>query len=153
LLSVAGARRNTRYKRHSLTQGLRIGARAVDIKGEKMNISKELLSEVLGYKAEHLHLNTSLNPLGNDIVLRCDNKRGDGTTIKNINIYELAHKCKEWGHNKGFILKSWKLRYESMCSIEELTNEPPFITLHQIYNEDTEPEAIFKACEWIFNER
>lgn len=69
-----------------------------------------------------------------------------------INIYELANKCKEWANNlpnKRYQLASYiapiSLGY-SVCEI--------FSGAIQQCNQidaNSEPEATFKACHWIFD--
>jgi len=68
---------------------------------------------------------------------------------KNINIYELAHKCKEWAMTKErTIWSGWDYgvgKFVSMIGehgVNELINN----------DADTEPEAIFKACDYILKE-
>ena len=67
-----------------------------------------------------------------------------------INIYELAHKCKEWvniGNNKSvfsgleFPSSSW-FKAEVVNHNEVIHRETSL----------TETEAIFKACEWMLIE-
>jgi len=62
-----------------------------------------------------------------------------------INIYELAHKCKEWARDIGFTFKiEFSKRGVSLMFYGDIKNP---------YNvADTEPEAIFKACEWILKQ-
>ena len=69
-----------------------------------MKISNELLSEVLGVKAyvvQEKYIHFLHNNRRNDLVYE---KSGD--IQYNINVYELAFKCKEWAYNQGYILKS-----------------------------------------------
>lgn len=75
-----------------------------------------------------------------------------------INIHELAHKCKEWANTKGYWVHShgcWTLNGDKY-----IESGSAFISLNSdIPNElfriklDTEPEAIFKACQWILNNK
>jgi len=61
-----------------------------------------------------------------------------------INIYELAYKCKEWAvKNDKYCIKTQQT--EGWFSIEILLGHS--IVFCEGYT--TEPEAIFKACEWI----
>ena len=101
-------------------------------KEEKM-ISKELLSEVLGEKVEEIGriIDTTI------LAFRYS------THWSGINIYELAHKCKGWAYNKDHILTSWKDRDCFYCEIDD--------NVMSFSSENNEPEAIFKACEWIRN--
>lgn len=56
-----------------------------------------------------------------------------------INIYELANKCKEWAFIQGYALNSNFRGYCDICDTGFLEG----------FEAETEPEAIFKACEWI----
>ena len=73
-----------------------------------------------------------------------------------IDIHRVAHKCKEWLYDNFYKLPrasecgSWHRMYF------EKDNDAWFINIEwsdeQIYYSfrgETEPEAIFKACEWI----
>ena len=73
-----------------------------------------------------------------------------GIAYREIDIHELAHKCKEWAWSNhklsiisgytisGNIVANIMIKHMNMCE-------------HH-YKADTEPEAIFKACEWILKE-
>lgn len=77
---------------------------------------------------------------------------------KGINIYELAHKCKEWA------LREYKYSIQTVNILDEeevywpvgvirYTEEAEYRMFHSTDNA-TEIEAIFAACEWILeNER
>jgi hypothetical protein len=94
-------------------------------------ISKELLSVVLGVACND---NTEYN---DTILFHTKNKIG-------INIYELAHKCKEWSYSYGIKLSSVKLD-ERWCCHDLCTN------VNFGHFGATEPEAIFRASEWILD--
>ena len=72
----------------------------------------------------------------------------------NINIYELAHKCKEWGVNQ-------QLKHNFHISVVTHKGSEFSATIaywsDQLKNESfrasSEPEAVFKACEWILNNK
>ena len=81
---------------------------------------------------------------------------------KSINIYELAHKCKEWAWKNEFLIRSrstFGSGFEfGYCEIEHIhdgwTDE--FFTkklLNKYENSITEPEAILKACQWILKNK
>ena len=75
------------------------------------------------------------------------NCKGTGLyTPYNINIYELAHKCKEWAikyiANIGSGYDKDKEFYWCICNNGEF----------QFYA-DTELQAIFKACEWLLDNK
>lgn len=61
-----------------------------------------------------------------------------------INIYELAYKCKEWAFGKMFFLSSGFDTDGAFCL--DRMNSKSFIA-------ETEPEAIFKACQWILENK
>ena len=71
-----------------------------------------------------------------------------------INIYELAHKCKEWAVNfspNKHALSSYA-RWGDIRNYKK-TNGSYYICQHLVsgiqFEAESEPEAIFKACEWI----
>ena len=71
------------------------------------------------------------------------------------NIYELAHKCKEWALSKGYILMSSPRTSTSFATCEFCKNgECDYEDdLWNDFRADTKPEAIFKACQWILNNK
>lgn len=112
-------------------------------------ISKELLSEVLGYEARYIQT------VGTKLCFSCHIKGGS-----NINIYELAHKCKEWAYTKYKIILTSKLfDYQIKnifdCYLEtgEKSRENIRNFAHPDFISNTEPEAIFKACQWILDNK
>lgn len=58
--------------------------------------------------------------------------------------YHLAHKCKEWAYTN----------HEAVINIFQKTRYNPYTAKLEgkVFQSDTEPEAIFKACEYILNE-
>ena len=116
-------------------------------------ISKELLTAIR--KDEHKVLNTDLN------YIEKDNKIGyllDNRQWYFINIYEFAHKCKEWAYTNKYRLSSGQHRLNTkqehyinnqiasyFCSVYYITNDDSDIQI----DANTEPEAIIKACEWL----
>lgn len=105
-------------------------------------ISKELLSKALG---------TTASTLRYTIYPNKENEPSEYTFP--INIYELAHKCKEW---------AWKNKILLIVSPQGNTfNQPPFYKVRVLSNgkevmvftdlQLTEPEAIFKSCQWILD--
>ena len=62
-----------------------------------------------------------------------------------INIYELAHKCKEWANKQGYWANSgYDNKY--YCMLKDMPD-------NQWFYADTEVEAIFKACQWILDSK
>lgn len=119
-----------------------------------IEISKELLSEVLN--VEISEVNGTLTHKNNKSLLSYTTKNcsiNDGKEL--INIYELAHKCKEWIINNGYVLK--------ICYVlENDTRDLAFIEttllksnqyLSDYYDMDskTEIEAVIKACQGILD--
>lgn len=108
-----------------------------------IEISKELLSEVYSFEVK------DFIPLGTDDVTYEVRFNGlkNGTNYNIINIYELAHKCKEWILKQGYriIIDCSK---DIELGIQILKNG------RDIYSNEnkSEQQAIFKACEWILKE-
>ena len=116
-------------------------------------ISKELLSEVLDIK--YSFKNIKLREYEPYIQWYCDEVYKEH--VYSINVYELAHKCKEWALTKH------KISLQS-TPIEENENEIYWSVILKLFNEeyeenlehiikDTEPEAIFKACQWVLENK
>lgn len=116
-------------------------------------ISKELLSEVLGikysFKIEDYN-ESNLNNLEwwqNEIYKE---------QMHTINIYELAHKCKEWAFNNGYELRNGRDIdvKEEICYFCEYKQERQLDYLNGDYFlAETEPKSIFKACQWILENK
>lgn len=106
-----------------------------------IEISKELLSEVLGFDVVKIEIK--------DNILDFDCAFDAVVIVKKINIYELAHKCKEWALNKNYILLSSIEIDCSYCDISFIINNK---ARHKLITGASEIEAIFKACEWILKE-
>lgn len=111
--------------------------------------SKELLSEVLD-KGKGSITKIEYNP-SKTIVEYEQLER----YWNSINIYELAHKCKEWARRHSYFILSQPDDNET--SLEYYAVIDTFIDgvyTSNIFNcrEESEPEAIFKACEWILKE-
>lgn len=101
-------------------------------------ISKELLSEVLGTDL------TSLGKVSLEDAQLCLWDTLNDSPYMVWNIHELAHKCKEWAFNKMLFLSSGFDTDGAFCL--DRMNVKSFIA-------DTEPEAIFKACQWILDNK
>jgi len=98
-------------------------------------MNKELLAEVLKDN-EITHWDYEIK-IENNLVYYCGGH-------KSINIYELAHKCKEWAYKNG---------YELMSSIAYCCIDHKSFAESVFFTEDTEPETIFKACQWILDNK
>lgn len=118
--------------------------------------SKELLSEVLDQ--DYNDRLVDWFQIEDDNYLRTyydcgkfdEQGRPTGLGIE-INIYELAHKCKEWAlKNEHNLLSYLSDRNGIQESFVQLYNYKTFITTIRA---DTEPEAIFQACQWILDNK
>ena len=129
-------------------------------------ISKELLSEVLENEVPYqvkvhkiIIKNNSLNYFYNSK----DNRGGLFEANEYINIYELANKCKEWALDNSWIIstvpmlteKKWR---NTSVRLSHFYSAGKDRYLDGIYHNgrieaNTETEAIFKACEWIMENK
>ena len=114
-------------------------------------ISKELLNAVLGdkynverlcewYEIEDGYLKTHYDCGKYDLQ-----GRPTGLGIE-INIHELAHLCKEWAYSTyGIMIQSYpycgKGRADAIKGLK----------VDEVFKEKTEPEAIFKAAQWVLD--
>jgi len=71
-----------------------------------------------------------------------------------INIYELAHKCKEWAIKKGYSISSRLSSNgeEAMTSVFDINNDLDFIPNASIHG-GKEFDAIFYSCQWILDNK
>ena len=63
----------------------------------------------------------------------------------------LSNKCKEWSYTQGYILFS-KIRLNSSlasCYFDTMGKHDYEDGYHNDFRAESEPEAIFKACQWI----
>lgn len=113
---------------------------------KKLEISKELLSEVLKLNI------TYIERCNNSIIYKISVYDRE----EEVNIYELAHKCKEWAFKYRYMIDS-----NISPTFKEVNNG--IVGTSLIYNlnnmeskrfqSDTELEAIFKACQWILDNK
>ena len=120
-------------------------------------INKELLSKVLDNEVPYqvkvhkiIIKNNSLNYFYNSK----DSGGGLFEANEYINIYELAHKCKEWAYKEGFIIdtgfhKYYINQFKANCYGWVSSN----VNIKQHFKECTEHESIFKACQWILDNK
>ena len=101
-------------------------------------ISKELLSEVLKLNI------TYIERCNNSIIYKISVYDRE----EEVNIYELAYKCKEWALNKNYTLLSSIEIDCGYCDISFIINNK---AKHKLITEASEVEAIFKACQWILD--
>jgi len=124
-------------------------------------VSKELLSAVLDIDVSTIQQITNYGWRDN-----IEGLRPMGASLHEINQYELAHKCKEWAAFQNFKIKS-ELTYKAEDSFHAqaklLHNQEMgfcvfgFQRQHTYesdwFTADSEPVAIFKACEWILQNK
>ena len=111
-----------------------------------MNISKELLSEVLNIEREIEHID--FIEKWNTFIYYVD-----GGAERTINIYELQHKCKIWAYKNGFILRSEYYPPDSFlfsggCLLVNISTEESMW-----FNGTLEPKANFTACQWVLDNK
>lgn len=112
-------------------------------------ISKELLSEVLGYIPFKIQ---SMQNSGEDVItLILLNE--DGTVRSYQNIFELAHKCKEWAYKNGYILntemKESHITHNLCYKVSIIPTEYANYSLVS----NREVEAVFAACQLILDNK
>lgn len=117
-------------------------------------ISKELLSEVLNKKVIDDDI-SNIEIKDNTLTFiedYWDEDEGSGFYRNHtINIYELAHKCKEWITSKDYYLSTFiDFGVDNyFCKIKWFNSE--YIIQNKKFIADTEPEAVFKAAQWVLD--
>lgn len=118
-------------------------------------ISKELLSEVLGYpknipygnEGKTYKLNIVSSPYINengkpdDIYFQTD---APGLGVNLINVYKLAHKCRLWAYKQGFLIGSNCRQGITVIDIDTHT-----VLNHFDVDIEDFTEFEIKACQWI----
>ena len=113
-------------------------------------ISKELITEALRMYPQY-HENDECT--GNiQVTPYSVHFEVNSNSMKQLNIYELAHKCKEWAmleSNNTTMINSAVT--EANMGIASIRDDNGSILFCEVC--DTEPEAIFKACQWILENK
>ena len=108
-------------------------------------INKKLLSEVLGYDVQKYAVRkNNIIPFQRNKVFK------DALNVRNpINIHELAHMCKEWAYSREYLIDS-RVTQSGACRLftSPISEKKD---VERVFTAKTEPEAIFKACEWILD--
>ena len=110
-------------------------------------ISKELLSEVLGVKISSKYGVIGKDVKDNRFYYLLEGYKHIHSDAQEINIHELAYKCKEWAWEQGYVINSHYAKddcYARANNMVEFSIES---------KEKTEPEAVFKACQWILENK
>jgi len=118
----------------------------------KESISKELLSEVLGHKDTVDSVKYSTSYANMELGILYKKEYESYNLVDCINIYELAHKCKEWAWHQGFSIRSSVFTEGSSIKGKVDLLENYTRSFEPVYG-DTEPEAIFKACQWVLDNK
>jgi len=125
-------------------------------------LNKELLSEVYGFKILKLKRLDDIRILNMEFcgwAVICEDSDNDFLITS---LSELATKCKEWAYNKKLTLITWNENIhgfgEWQCIVCKRTsvNATSKINQGRVHFEfgiATEPEAIFKACQWIIDNK
>lgn len=108
-------------------------------------ISIELLSKVLNKDILNIQKST------NTKILFSYKSNLHSAQTSDINIYELAHKCKEWAMSKGFIVLTYGEAYYNV-DVHYHTNKSKFGNLAFSDTAQEEPEAMFKGCQYILDQ-
>ncbi len=105
-------------------------------------ISTELLSEVLisqsrGYTKKGIIKVYGMSSIDDASMFQFYYN----TKLHSINIHELAHKCKEWAWKTNHVVSSFALKAHWRVLVDS----------KELFIADTEPESIFKACQWLLD--
>lgn len=115
-----------------------------------MNISKELLSEVLDKEVTNIKMHHS-----NDEYIYFDyiGKQSRLANEVSIDIYKLAHKCKKWATEKGYEI----VETAFMIRIKRVGQDKQKIWEYPREMQDAgiyfSPSFTFKACQWILDNK
>ena len=114
-----------------------------------MNPSSKLLSNILGRKVKE-----GINKIAivNNLVVFAFE---DEDMWSDINIYELAHMCKESAWNEYHCILSTQYKkglYDNNKSLA-LLDTPWDPSNREFFEADTESEAVFEAYEWILKQK
>ena len=117
-------------------------------------ISKELLNEVLDERVTNISEIDEHNNL--HYTFSTFNGQYADNDYDSINIYELANKCKEWAFDKKYDFEVIRIKREKdygKVFIRIHTIHTNKVNGKEFYPFNEEPEAIFKACQWILDNK
>lgn len=125
-------------------------------------IDSELLNRVMGYNDSTLR-NIRQHPTQVGYIQFDDCSVNEQPYECEMNKYEFIAHCKQWAMNRGYqisacrpivqddrgaqVINYWVKSYIIKFDIGSF--EPPYQILNFDCNEDSEFDAIIKACEWI----
>jgi hypothetical protein len=122
--------------------------------------NKKLFEEVTGIKVEKIRL------IRDGSIIQFETYQTHGVSdyepvmIENIstyvscsiNIHHYAHKCKEWAAKQYYSVNSgWSMTHWGGTYHVEVIREANKVLFSQ--SQDSEPEAVFKACQWILDNK
>jgi hypothetical protein len=113
-------------------------------------ITKELLIEVLGVGKEFKGFQQ--NEVYVTVEIIEDEKYCHGT---NYSIHAIANKCEEWATKQEncFAIVSGKLPDNYFCCVQYKFHWLGTDDFEKYFRAKTKPEAIFKACQWILENK
>lgn len=116
-----------------------------------LKISKELLSEVLGYKVD-----TFLGITKNEIDYTCCKDEDEGYIDTSINIYEFAFKCKEWIIDKGYHISTDEDKINNYIYLYKMIKNDFGYEIDKSKGVQFDSKGyinnLLEACEWILNQ-
>lgn len=117
-----------------------------------MEISKELFEKVMGIKLGNEHNTGQELMFMKTVVYYTDisKKYKLGDIIDNLNIHELAHKCKEWAYKQGYsIVDGIDTIGNKICYIMKCTG----FAVDYYYEQTINYVDVFQACQWILENK
>jgi len=107
-------------------------------------ISKEVLSEVLA-----LDVLAVVGEVNGELKYWFDESCGNKVSRESkINIYELAHLCKDFIIDKGYIPTITTFSNKTVGALIKSIKDN---TKEEWFSDSNEPEVVFKATEYIYN--
>lgn len=72
---------------------------------------------------------------------------------KSISVNDFFFKCNKWAFEQGFVLRSW-IGHDLINLYSTKDRKIGFckIGVGQRFSAETQQQALFEACEWIYNE-
>lgn len=120
-------------------------------------ITKELLSEVLKVKIQNCKVIDITYELEGefDPCIKIDYETVDSEGLLLLNIYELSNLCKEWALEQGYYLRAIQgVNYEDRTQWSAFLNKDMNDGAQYVeWWNCTETEAVFKACQWILDNK
>lgn len=105
-------------------------------------INNDLLTQILGIEV------LSSKPVRQTSTMRYKFDAIGEHRDNSINIYELAYLCKKWAYTKNYLIDSCFNKPEGEVLVYWMSK----LNKRTEFSGNTEPEAVFKACEWIFEQ-